>query len=182
MAEILSTVPTVIRAGDTVKWKKSFPDYPSSEWQLGYVIYNASNRYEVSATAQADGSFLIEISATSSSGFASGEYSWIARVTKGTETYTIDAGTIEILPNPTVATDERSHIKKVLDAIQRVIEGRATRADLDYTIGDKRVRSMTVEELYTAWRKYKLMYEQELQAERLRKGLGTNRIVRVRFV
>ncbi len=182
MAGIPTIEPFQIRAGDTAKWQKTLPEYPSSEWQLQYTIYNTNYFYTVTATPQDDGSFLITIPASQTSQYATGEYKWICRVSKNEETYTVDSGTIEILPNPISETDERSHIKKVLDAIERVMEGRATRTDLEYQIGDKRLRSMSIEELYTAWRKYKLMYEQELQAERLKKGVGITRLVKTRFV
>jgi len=178
MAEILSTVPTVIRAGDTVKWKKSFPDYPSSEWALQYAIYNQTNYYTVNAIAEEDGSFLITISATESAAFDAGEYHYIARVSKNNEVYTVESGTIKILPDVTSAVDDRSHVKKVLDALEAVIEGRATRTDLEYQIGDKRIRNMSHGEIYMLWKKYKWLYELELQAQGI-KTAGNK--VKVRF-
>jgi hypothetical protein len=181
MANTITTVePIKLRAGDTVKWKKEFNDYPSSEWTLEYIIYNSNNYYKINATAQPDNSFLIEITSAQSATFAEGEYKWIARVKKGEEVYTVGSGTLSILPNITSAVDDRSHVKKVLDALERAMEGRAERTDLEYWIGDKRIRHMTHEEIYMAWRRYKMLYEQELQAEKLGKAIGRN--VKVRFV
>jgi hypothetical protein len=181
MANTITTVePIKLRAGDTVKWKKEFNDYPSSEWALEYIIYNSNNYYTINATAHEDNSFLIEITSDQSATFAEGEYKWIARVKKGEEVYTVGSGTLSILPNITSAIDDRSHVKKVLDALERAIEGRAERTDLEYWIGDKRIRHMTHEELYIAWRRYKMLYEQELQEEKLGKAIGRN--IKVRFV
>jgi len=180
MANILTIEPIKLRAGDTVKWKKEFSDYPSSEWTLEYTIYNSNNYYTINATAQPDNSFLIEIPSTLSATFAAGEYKWIARVKKSGEVYTVGSGTLSILPNITSAIDDRSHVKKVLDALERALEGRAERTDLEYWIGDKRIRHMTHEELYMAWRRYKMLYEKELQAEKVSNAIGRN--VKVRFV
>jgi len=179
MANIPTIEPQKFRAGDTVKWQKAFDEYPSSEWTLQYAIYNSNNYYTVNATAQSDKSFLIEISSSQSATYAKGEYRWIARVSKGSEVYTVGTGTLTILPNILSATDDRSHIKKVLDALEAALEGRASRTDLEYMIGDKRIRNMQHVEIYSAWRRYKMLYEQELQAEQLGKATGRN--VKVRF-
>ena len=179
MANIPTIEPQKFRAGDTVRWQKAFDDYPSSEWTLQYDIYNSNNYYTVDAIAQPDNSFLIEIPSTQSATYSKGEYKWVARVKKGTEVYTVGTGTLTILPNITSATDDRSHIKKVLDALEKALEGRASRTDLEYWLGDKRIRNMTHTEIYSAWRRYKMLYEQELQAEQLGKATGRN--VKVRF-
>jgi hypothetical protein len=84
------------------------------------------------------------------------------------------------LPDPYAnPVDDRSHIKKVLDAIEAVIEGRASRSEKEYSLGDKKLVSMTHEELFKQWNRYKFLYKQELQA----KGLEpVSNQIKVRFV
>lgn len=180
MATIPSIEPYEIRAGDTVKWTKSYSDYSSQEWTLTYTIYNATSRMTVTATSEDDGSFSVTVSADTTANWPAGSYKWIARVSNGSETYTIESGNLTILPNPTSATDERSHVKKVLDALEAAIEGRASRTDLSYQIGDKQIMHMSPEELYKAWRRYKMLYQHELVEKGLSEAVGTT--VKVRFV
>jgi hypothetical protein len=101
-----------------------------------------------------------------------------------TEKYTQENGQIKILPNLTVSdsqSDFRSHAKKVLDAIEALIEGKATADVLSYSIAGRSISKMSPEELIK-WRDfYKHEYELETQTDDLQKGLDTPNKIGIRF-
>lgn len=173
--------PTEIRAGDTITWKKTLADYPAPTNVLSYRLINGAHTVDI--TAAADGTdHLVTITAATSAAYTAGDYEWFSFATAGTVRTTLGRGTITILPDPATAIDFRSHAKKVLDAIEAAIEGRATRTDLEYSIAGRSIRSMTHAELITARAFYKNEYQRELSAEKVKQGLGTGRRVLTRFV
>ena len=178
--------PTEIEAGETVKWTKDLSDhYPADDgWSLAYTFINSSAKFAVNAVASGK-KFSVTISAATSAAYTAGIYKWIARVSKAGEVYTVDEGHCEILKNIADAGlttfDHRTHVKKTLDAIEAVIEGRATSDQLSYTIAGRSITKMSVEELLKLRDRYKAEYQREIDAERIANGEGLGRKVLVRF-
>lgn len=173
--------PTEIVAGTTVKWTKSLSDYSASEgWSLTYYFFNSDNHFSVEATSSGE-DFQITIDASTSANYQPGEYKWQAIVTKGTEKYVVDSGYIKVLPSPTQAVDWRSDIKKALDAIKAVIEGRATKDQASYQIAGRRLDRTPVPDLIALYDKLKKEYAKELKAEKLAKGESTGSKILIRF-
>lgn len=183
MSSVPTTEPTEFRSGDTVKWTRSLSDYPASDgWSLSYVFINADRKMSVAATADGD-DFAVTITATVSSGYAAGRFSWVAYVTKATERYTIDNGTVDVLANLSAQSmsDTRSHARKVLDAIEAVLEKRATLDQENYTHNGLSIARTPVADLLVLRDRYRWDVRQEDNAERLRRGLGSNTVIRTRF-
>ena len=119
--------------------------------------------------------------------WTAGEYSWSCWVEKGAERYSGTAypwrGECTILPNPATTTtyDARSHARKVLDAIEAVLEGKATADVAEYTIGGRALKKMPVADLL----KWRQRYASEVAAEDIRAklaaGLGGGRKIQVRL-
>lgn len=182
-ADIPTIEPESFRAGDTVKWTKALADYlPDDGWVLKYTLNKIGQKTTITATDNGDGTHLASVSAATSAAYKAGVYKWQSYVEYNSERYTIATGTIEIKPDLTAAgLDTRSHVKKVLDAIEAVIENRATLDQESYTIGNRSLKRMSLEELLKFRDTYKMQYNSELQAERLAMGLGTKNKVMVRF-
>lgn len=184
--EIPETEPLKIEAGTTVKWTKDLSsDYPADDgWSLAYTFINSAAKFTVNASA--DGKkFSVTIPASTSDDYIAGIYTWIARVSKAGEVFTVDEGHCEVLKDLAAAGltifDHRTHVKKTLDAIEAVIEGRATSDHLSYTIAGRSITKIPVEELLKLRDKYKAEYQRELDAERIANGEGLGRKVLVRF-
>ncbi len=187
----MSTVPTkepsTIRAGDFLTWSKDLsPDYRADQgWALAYTLINATTKLTINASA--DGAkFLVSVPAATSAGYAAGGYDWMARVSKGTEIYTVGSGRIQIEPNWAAlsAYDGRSHARKMLEAIESAYEGRASNTQLEMEINGRRIQYMGAEELIKWHSHYKALVVQEDQAERFaRTGINPRRVgVRLRRV
>ncbi len=184
-------IPSTLRAGDTIEWNESISDYPATDgWTLAFLLY-AYGKTPITITASADGAdYTISIPASTTRSWVAGTYSYQAYVydmsgtTSIVEKYTVYDGSVIILPDLTQSlstTDNRSHVKKVLDALEAVIEGKATSDALSYSIGGRSISKMTPEELIK-WRSFYLTeYQRELDGEAIRRGEDSPRRIGVRF-
>lgn len=180
-AAIALNEPAELRAGFTWQWKRQdLPDYPAPTWTLKYAFKNAAQHFEV--TADADGSnFSVTLSASTTGGYTAGKYSWVAWVESGSEKHQIDQGWLRVLASFTGATalDDRSHARKMLDAIEAALEGKATSSQLDaisYSIGT-RSKSFAPELLL----KLRARYEVEVAAEDAANGNFSANVLRIRL-
>lgn len=179
------TEPTSLRAGDTWKWKRTdLTDYPAPTWTLKYEFKNKTTAFEI--TAAQDGStsaFAVTVAMATTAGYAAGKYSWVATVSNGSERYTVDSGTFEVTKdfNDNTAYDGRSHAQKTLEAIEAVIEGRATMDQQEYSIGDRTLKRTPMADLLKLHSRYSAMVEAEVAAEKLKNGAGIARKVQVRI-
>lgn len=168
-AAVPTIEPQTFRAGDFLTWSKSLTDYPANAgWSLAYTLINAAGKITINASVSG-ADHLVSVPAATTATYVAGGYTWMARVTKATEIYTIGQGSIEILPNLAAAGvltyDGRSHAKIMLEAIEAAFEGRASSTQLEYEISGRRVRNMTPEELIK-WRSfYKAEVAKEANAE-----------------
>lgn len=174
--------PKKITAGDTITWTKSLSDYPATAgWVLTYTLINATNKIQMTASALGS-DFLLSVPAATSAAYKKGVYSYQGYVTNGSERYMVVSGTIEVLPNLAAenALDNRSQVKRTLDAINAVIEKRATMDQEQYSISGRSLTRTPIPELIVLRDKYQTLYNAEVNAERIAKGLGTKNKIMVR--
>ena len=176
--------PESFAAGDRVQWKRSFSTYPISEgWSLVYYLRGNFGGGQIDITAATSGTdFSVDLSPTVTGDYVPGLYYWQAFVTKSGDRKPVDSGQITIsrnLAGETQPVDSRTHARKCLDSIQAVMEGRATRDDLSYTLQavGRSVEKMPIKDLL-AFRDY---YLTEVQAEEAAAAGGRNRNVFVSF-
>ena len=177
--------PRAARAGDTWTWTRSFPAYPAGAWVLTYTLFNATGVETL--TAGADGTrHLIDEAPASTALIAAGRYDWVAHVTDGTDRHQVGAGSIQVLPDLSEATtyDGRSHARRMLDAINAMLEDRATSGDLDVvrTAVGGHETTYSIEELIKMRRQYAAGVLAEEQAERISRGEQSGRFIQTRFV
>jgi len=151
-----TTEPTQAVAGETWTWQRSLADYlASAGWTLTYyLVPNAGGtRITLTTTAAADGSsHLVEKAAATTAGYAAGHYYWQAFVSKAGEKYLVDRGRLEVLADlSAVATDQRTHARKVFDALKSVVEGRSDKDSRRVEINGKRLERMSWDELMGAY-------------------------------
>lgn len=181
-AEIPTNEPQEVIAGDTVKWNRTdLTDYPANDgWVLTYKFLNAAGKIEITASASG-ADHAVNVAAATSANWAAGTYNWQAYVTKAasSERYKVDEGTLIVHANFAALNtyDSRSHNKKVLDAINAVIENRATLDQESYSIMGRALKRTPMEDLLKLKDKYQALYNAEQNAENVRNGAaGKNRI------
>lgn len=192
MATIPTTEPTTITAGDTVQWTKTLSDYPADAYALNYTLQPISGGTPLEVTAAASGTdHAVTISAATSAGYSSGDYRWFSFVSDlatSTQRFTLEHGSLSILPDPatfTTASDLRSHARTVLDAIEAVLEGRATSAQAEYSLNvagnQTQIKYIQIADLLKLRSYYAAEVKREDQAEAIAKGMGSGNRILVRF-
>ena len=176
--------PDAAREGDTIKWEKDLADYSAADsWVLKYAFRGNSSTIDITAAASGK-KHLISITAATSADYSSGVYDVLGWVEKGSERYTVYSGTIEILADLEAAGssyDGRTHVKKTLDAIEAVLENRATKEILESSIEGVAIKRIPHEELMAMRGRYLAWYKEELAAENIKLGMGTGRTILTRF-
>lgn len=176
--------PSLFTAGDSIQWTKSVPDFPATAGNtLSYALINAANKIEFDAV-QSGSDYQVSLPSSTTSGYEPGEYKWQSYITDNADNRTqVGEGTIKIVPNFADLTtyDARGHVKKVLDAIEAVIEGRATKDQQEYQIANRRLWLSPIADLILLRDKYRTEYKRMLNAERIKNGLGSKNKILVRF-
>jgi len=182
MADTPTIEPSSVNAGDTWRWTRSLADYPASAgWALSYTLINASAKITVNASASGD-DHAVTVAAATTAGYAAGTYDWRARVSKAGEVYTVGEGRLTVRNAFSAATfDARTHARKTLDAIEAVIEGRASSAVAEYTIAGRSLKHIPVADLLALRDKYRAEVLREDAAAAVAAGLPDRRRVFVRF-
>jgi hypothetical protein len=175
-------VPAELIAGDLWSWVRTLSDYPAPTWTLTYYFENSGRSFSVIATTSGTG-FAASATAATTTSYAPGRYRWRARVTNGAEAYTVESGWLVVRANPAAAGtyDARSHVRKVLDAIEATIEGRASNDQLSMSIAGRSISRTPMTELVTLREKYLAFVADEENAEDVAAGLGSKKRVFVRM-
>lgn len=161
-------IPSTIRAGDTLSFSVCAPSFPpSAGWALHCSLKNVGNAYTFASSSSSGDSHVINTNPATTAAWMPGRYMltwWVERGAAETlERHTLGTKSAEVLPDASSATpsDGRSFARRALDAIEAVIEQRASRADMEYRINGRMVRHFTPEELM----KQRSLLKSEVQAE-----------------
>lgn len=180
--------PLELRAGDTIQWQRTdlVDRYPSDDgWNLKYHYSNKDHAFTVTATATPGAkTFDILISATDSAAYNPGVYTWVARVDKAQEEFTVDEYRAEVRPNLSSGSpvDDRTHAEKVLSAIEAVIERRASIDQQNYTIGGRSLGRTPLADLIELRNTYRAEVDRLIREDKLRRGLSSGQKITTRFV
>jgi hypothetical protein len=195
--------PTEIYIGDSLEWiRRDVVVYSTNDdgeleeteikasdgWALKYVAVNNLAAFSITAGADTDDvdDFKFSVTAATTAAYTLGVYKWQIVATKTTSRYTVADGVVTLLDNlanRTTLYDNRSHAKKMLDAIEAELEGRGTAATLalvSYAIAG-RSKTDRVENLIKLRQLYKREYDSEVAAERIKIGLGSKMKILTRF-
>lgn len=182
--------PSTLVLGDYWAWKRDdlADTYPIGSYALTYEFHNDSggggvNKFTLTAT-EANDTYYIEAASSSTTGYAIGDYIWEAYITKTADSnrVMVDSGRTTITQNlADTNADLRSHAKKVLDAIEAVIENRASMDQSSMSIAGRSLSRMSIDELMTFRDRYKAEYLKEIKLARIRNGQGTGNTPKVRF-
>lgn len=154
-AEIPYGEPLELVAGDTYKFLKSLSDYSIADgWALKYRIVGGLISLSKTASDNGDGNWLVTIAAADLvAAVADTTARMIGWVEKAGERWTVYDDYVRIKPNVATATaaDLKTHEVRTLEAIETVLEGRAT-ADIEqYQLNGRAVTKIPVSELLK-WR------------------------------
>jgi len=182
-ATTLTEMPSVIYAGDTLLLKIDLSDYPATDWTLTYEFRRKLGS-TISFSSTPDGSsHSFSVAAETTNIWVDGDYTGVGSVSDGTQKFTVWTGRLTILPNLSAQEDNydtRSHAEICLDALNAVIEGKASRDVLNTTIAGQTIGRMSFKELLEARNYYAALVEQELASLDAANGKGGKNVL-IRF-
>lgn len=176
-ASVATREPERASAGLTWAWRREdLGDYPATSWTLKYA-FRASATAGFTVNASADGTaHAVSIAAATTAAYAAGKYSWVAYVENGSTKTEVGRGTL-IVDTPLAEADPRTHARKVLDAIEAVLENRATQDQMNYSIsvgGSSRSLGRTpLADLVALRARYRAEVRQEEEAAKRAAGRPT---------
>ena len=184
MVDIPTIEPEYFIAGDTVKWQRALDDYKASDgWVLKYHLRNTSNTATINITATASGDdHLVTISASTSATYKAGKYKWIAVVEKSGERFTVGEGYTEIKTNlatATAITDRLLTLQADIDALNGFL-GKNYKYS-SYAIAGRSLNQYNITDLFVLRDRFVRELKSLEAAEKVRRGMNTGGIVRVRF-
>ena len=179
-----TTEPTSLVAGETWKWDKTLRDFPSPEFTLTYnFIQQSANPaiFTIVATDDA-GTHAINVTATVSSAFIPGDYSYQGFATKGADKFLAVTGEMEVEQNfDGSTTDPRSDACKKFDALTAAMAGSASNMQLSYSIDGMSVVDINTTDKIALIEYYRKICESEAQAVLVENNKRTNKLGFFRF-
>ena len=163
-----------------MKWKRTDlgTDYPNTAYSLRYssrLEGTGSTTFDV-ASADSGDDYLMTIAHGTTASLSTGVYHWQLYILRDSDSarLTFDSGTWEVKPNLDADTsDPRSHAKITLEAVEAVIEGRATKDQENYSIAGRSLSRTPVADLLSLRDYYRTEFLREQRVERRNNGIGT---------
>jgi hypothetical protein len=182
--------PAKLVAGDRFTWRRDdlASDYSPSSFALTYEFHSdvgggGSKKFTITAT-EADDTYYIEVGSSTTASFDTGDFIWEAYITRSSdsERIMVDSGRTEITTNlANTNADLRSHAKKVLDAIESVLEGRATIDQASMSIAGRSLSRTPIPDLMELRDRYSSEYLKEIKLARIRNKQGSGNTIKVKF-
>jgi hypothetical protein len=173
-------------AGDTWTWLWSSADYPASAgWAVSWRLVGPGVALVITTTASGD-AHLATASAASTGALtvdvAGVPCTLVGWASRAGERFEIYRAACAVLPNPaTITGDLRGHAARTLAAINALLEGRATKDQQSYKIGERELSRIPVNELLALRDYYRAEAQREDEAAALASGRPRSRMVVTRM-
>lgn len=172
----LNRMPAQLIAGDSLRLAIPSGDYPSGAgWAVSLVLQPLAGGAPVTVAATASGAeWIVAIASSTSDDLAPGAYRYLIAASLSGDRTTIEVGELAVLPDPAKpAQDQRSAARRALDAIDAVLEGRASSEDMKFTFADGRALEKIPHADLLALRKHYA----RIVAREATKGRGPKRVL-----
>jgi hypothetical protein len=171
--------PQRLQAGDRWAWKRVdlSGDYPTASYSLSYVARRdgTGERIAITASETTEG-YIVEVASTVTADYAPGRYQWSAFITR-----TSDGARAEVGYGSFEVGANRATSQVMLDNIEAYLKDPSNLSAASYSIAGRSLSRWNRADLLEERDRLKAEINREVQAEKLRKGLGTNQQIRVRF-
>lgn len=173
--------------GDTLKFAELQGLYLAADgWQskARFAPQQVGSAALTVTAADVDGAYEFTVPASATEGWTTGSWTATTWVEKNDDRHTLQVYTLQVLPNPANANqgiDARSHVKKTLDALEAMLEGKAGKDVQRYTIMGRELHTYPIPDLLIMRDKYRAEYANE---QRIAKGQpfgGRGRKIYARF-
>jgi hypothetical protein len=185
-----SQEPETLVVGDRWVWQRPdlVTDYPTDQYALTYEFHcdsggGGNHQFTITAT-ETTLAYVVEVASTVTDNYTAHQYKWYAFITRtsDSERVAVDEGMTTLVANyADTNADLRTHAKKVLDAVQAVIENRATIDQSSFSIAGRSLSRMSIDELFTVRDRYRAEYNEEVKKARIRNKKPSGNLIGVRF-
>lgn len=164
--------PNEIVAGETIEADLSYIDFPSSEYSLKIAVVGSVSKAVISANSLTNNNFHIIFDTKD---LAEGLYAYQVQIVKNsTIVKFVESGNLKIKPNLFNQTtfDSRIHAQKMIEAIEALIENRATNEHKSLKVNNRELVHHSFDEL----KKLRNEYRTEMSVKNFRKRKAFNHI------
>jgi hypothetical protein len=175
----MTIFPSSASAGLTFDRTATLTAFPAPDWQLSAVL-RGPGAINLQAAPEGNG-HRFRVLAGDTAEWAAGTYWYSIRATDGTDVIEVESGDIIIKPDLAAMTaghDGRAHVQKVLDAIEAVLEKRATLDQERYRINNRELYRTSIPDLLQLRDRYRTELR---RMKALANGALFDQSVRVRF-
>lgn len=168
-----SQLPQKITAGLTLDARIAASGYPATLW-TAQLLLRGPKSIDVPVAIDGD-SVVIRANAGVTATWPAGDYWYSLRATSGADAVELASGQITILPDLAAATDGydgKTHARRTLDAIEAVIEKRASMDQERYRINNRELYRTPIADLLKLRDLYRLEVAREDQAQRGKNPFG----------
>lgn len=180
----LEQIPANLVAGDTWAWTRSLADYSAATHSATWYFENKDAAFSIAASASG-ASFAASVIPATTAGYRAGAYRWRLVVTRTADSarFTVETGVVAVLPDPAAAgmMDWRSHARRTLDAIEAVIEGRASVDQMAVALNGRSLQRTPIADLLMLRDRYRRDVRAEEAAERVAAGGASGRRIVTRM-
>lgn len=172
-----SILPDKIGAGLTFSTLVTQTAYPAPTWSLVITMRGPS---VIDLTTNAEGTqHRLSVSAAITADWLPGTYSYSVRATDGVDVFEIESGQLTVsadLANAVAGHDGRSHAERTLEAIEAVIEKRASLDQERYKINNRELYRTPIPDLLKLRDRYRAEVRQQKSASRGKNLFGAVRV------
>lgn len=185
-----SNVPETLTVGDRWAWKREdiVTDYAPADYTLTYsfrLLSSAATEIALASSVITESStaYIVEVPSTTTAGYTKGDYSYQEYITNSSsQRIVLSEGFVTLKPNLDADTaDPRSHARIVFDALEAMLESRASIDQSSMSIAGRSLSRMTPEEIRDWYEYYRYKVNKEIKKDRISKGLATGSLIKARF-
>ncbi len=181
MSQIATREPTSLRAGETLTFSRSLPDYSAaSGWSITYYFTGVNGQFSFTS-ANSGGAHLVTVAASATALYLAGDYYGSGIVSDGTTKVEVYSGKLTVKPDLSTAApgqDLRSQNRRILDNVNAALEGKATHDILNSDVEGTKIERLTPEQLLKLRDRYAQLVAAEEAAEQ---GRPTRKNILIRF-
>jgi len=189
--DTLYAIPNPIEAGNTIAWERTYSasDFPAADWTAKCHLKLIGSSAVTTITATESGeTFTFTITAAVSAALTVGDYEWVEVVEKGEgasiERYEQYRGTTTVrrFLGTSGTVDSRSTVRVIFEAIEAVLQGRASQDQQSYSIAGRSLERTPIADLLKLRQFYASEVAREDKETAIANGNAPSGKIRIRFI
>lgn len=170
----MSLIPKRISAGVTVDELITVPGHPSDVWSV-MLHLRGPTAYNVELEGVQDDLFRLHLASVDTTDWQGGQFAYFLRARRADRVVELETGVLTVVPdlsNSDAVYDPRSHAERTLDAIEAVLEKRASTDQQRYSINNRELWRTPIPELLQLRNQYRAEVRRQRARAAGKNGFG----------